>query len=177
MTHAICGNFFNPCHYSGPNKKMIRELISKFNRTIKERRAAPRRRHTALVRVWFDPDVKSEHAAELARSSCVMGETIDISSCGIGFLVPSIRIKEKYLVGQQRILNIELDLPTGKVYLRALGCRYEKVGIHISTERFLVGVQIVEIVGTDKEIFEAFLQSQGNRRVKVAAAGLEFGVD
>jgi len=155
---------------------MIRELISKFNRSLTERRAAPRRRHTALVRIWFDPDVNTERAAELARSSCVLGETVDISECGIGFVVPSIRLKEKYLVGQQRILNIELDLPNGKVFLRALGVRYEKIGIHISTERFMVGVHIIELVGADKEMFEEFLKSIG-RRVKVAAAGMELGID
>ena len=155
---------------------MIRELISRFNRSLSERMVAARRRHTALVRVWFDPDTNGERAAELARSSCVIGETVDLSRSGVGFIVPSIRIKEKYLVGQERILNIELDLPTGKVFLRALGCRYEKVGIHISTERFLVGVNIVELSGPDKEVYEAFLRS-GGRRIKAPAASLELGID
>jgi hypothetical protein len=135
-----------------------------------------RRRHTALVKVWFDPDVVSEREMELAKASCIIGETVDISRTGIGFIVPSIRLKEKYLVGQERKLNMEIDLPTGKVCLKAIGCRYEKVGIHISTERFLVGAHILTLTGEDKENYELFLRN-GNRRAKPAAASLELGID
>jgi hypothetical protein len=135
-----------------------------------------RRRHTAIVKVWFDPDVISEREMELAKASCIIGETVDISRTGIGFIVPSIRLKEKYLVGQERKLNMEIDLPTGKVCLKAIGCRYKKVGIHISTERFLVGAHILTLTGVDKENYELVLRN-GNRRAKPAAASLELGID
>ncbi|MFN2501200.1 MAG: hypothetical protein ABR530_04235 [Pyrinomonadaceae bacterium] len=134
-------------------------MITKFNRSVSERMVAPRRRHTAPVKVWFDPDVNTEQARDLARAGCILGETIDISRTGVGFLVPSIRVKEKYLVGHERVLNIEIDLPTGKVYMKAMGCRYEKVGLHISTERFLVGAHILSLSGVDKENYETFLRN------------------
>src|ERR1051325_11055250 len=111
---------------------MLRELINKFNRSLSERMVAPRRNHTAPIRVWFDAEVDTELSRERARAACIYGETVDISRSGIAFLVPSIRVKEKYLVGHDRDLNIEVDLPTGKVYMRAMGKRYEKVGVHIS---------------------------------------------
>jgi c-di-GMP-binding flagellar brake protein YcgR len=155
---------------------MIREIISKVNRSLSERMVSARRRHTALIKIWFDPDVNSERAVELARSSCIVGETVDISRTGIGFVVPSIRVKEKYLVGQERKLNVEIDLPTGKIQMRAIGRRYKKVGIHISTEKFLVGAQILDITGPDKENYERFLRN-GNRRVKAPPASLELGID
>jgi hypothetical protein len=155
---------------------MIRELITRFNRSLSERMVSARRRHTAPLKVWFDADVNSERAQELARSACILGETVDISRSGIGFLVPSIRLKEKYLVGQDRNLNIEIDLPTGKVHIRAIGRRYEKVGIHISTERFLVGAEIMSIDDVDKENYETFLKN-GNRRLKTAPRELELGID
>jgi hypothetical protein len=135
-----------------------------------------RRRHTAPIKVWFDADVNSERAQEMARSACILGETVDISRTGVGFLVPSIRVKEKYLVGQDRNLNIEIDLPTGKVYMRAIGRRYEKVGIHVSTERFFVGAHILDLTGTDKENYETFLKN-GNRRLKNPAGSFELGID
>lgn len=155
---------------------MIRELITKLNRSLSDRMVSSRRRHTAPVKVWFDPDVNTERAREIARAACILGETVDISRTGIGFLVPSIRLKEKYLVGQQRNLNLEIDLPTGKVLVRAIGCRYEKVGMHISTERFLVGAQILTLTGSDKEHYELFLKN-GNRGMKQAAGTLELGID
>src|SRR5688572_18567626 len=128
---------------------MLRELISKINRSMSERLVAPRKKHSAPIKLWFDADVPSERAQEAARAACIIGETIDVSRSGIGFLVPSIRTKEKYLVGQERNVNVEIDLPTGKVYMRVLGKRYKKVGIHISTERFLVGAAISDLVGAD----------------------------
>ncbi len=155
---------------------MIRELITRLNRSLSERMVSARRRHTAPIKVWFDPDTNTERARELARSACILGETVDISRTGIGFLVPSIRHNEKYLVGQDRVVNVEMDLPTGKVNLRVVGCRYKKVGIHISTEKFLVGAHITGLSGADKENYETYLRN-GNRRVRGSAASLELGID
>ena len=155
---------------------MIRELITRFNRSLSERMVSSRRRHRAPMKVWFDPDTKSERALHLAKAACILGETVDISRSGIAFIVPSIRSQEKYLVGQERDLNIEIDLPTGKIQMRVIGRRYEKVGIHISTERFLVGAQIQELTGNDKEMYETFLKA-GPRRAKSSAGALELGID
>ncbi|MBV9214551.1 MAG: PilZ domain-containing protein [Acidobacteria bacterium] len=148
---------------------MIRELISKLNRSLSDRLVSARRRHKAPMKVWFDPEVRTERGIELARAACILGETVDMSRTGLAFLVPSIRVKEKYLVGHERPLNIEIDLPNGKVYLRAMGRRYEKVGLHVSTERFLVGVHISNLEGHDKDLYEAFLTG-GDRRPRAAAA-------
>lgn len=133
-----------------------------------------RRRHKAPIKIWFEPDMNSGRLRTDVAPECILGETADISRTGIGFIVPSIRIKEKYLVGQQRDLNIEIDLPTGKVFMRAVGCRYEKVGIHISAERFFVGAQILSLSGTDKENYETFL-TNGSRGPKTATR-LEPGI-
>ena len=155
---------------------MIRELITRFNRSLSERMVSARRRHTAPMKVWFDADVNTERGREVAQAACIFGETVDISRSGIAFLVPSIRVKEKYLVGHERNLNVEIDLPTGKVYLRAIGKRYEKVGIHISTERFFVGAHILSLTGQDRENYETFLRN-GTRRAKGQAAGFELSAD
>lgn len=155
---------------------MIRELITKFNRSLSERMVSSRRHHKAPIKVWFDPEMNTERSREAARSACILGETVDMSRTGIGFLVPSIRVKEKYLVGHERNLNIEIDLPNGKIFMRAMGRRYEKVGVHVSTERFLVGAHILNLAGADKENYEAFLKN-GNRGVKPVGASLELGID
>ncbi len=126
---------------------------------MSERMVAPRRKHSAPIKLWFDADLPGERAQEAARAACITGETIDISRTGISFLVPSIRTKEKYLVGQERNVHVEIDLPTGKVYMRVLGKRYKKVGIHISTEKFLVGATICNLSGTDLENYETFLRT------------------
>lgn len=155
---------------------MIRELITRFNRSLSERMVSARRRHTSPMKVWFDPDINTERAHDAARAACILGETVDISRTGIGFLVPFIRLKEKYLVGHERPLNVEIDLPNGRVHMRLMGVRYEKVGMHTSTERFLVGAHILSVSEVDKETYELFLRN-GNRGRKRTAASLELGID
>lgn len=147
---------------------MIRELISKLSRSFSEKLVAPRRSFTAPMKVWFDPDVKSERAVEAARAACILGETVDMSRTGIAFLVPFIRVKEKYLVNQDRTLNVEIDLPGGKVSMRVLGKRYEKIGMHTSVERFHVGAEITSITGADLEAYEYFLKHGGRRAMTTA---------
>lgn len=155
---------------------MFRKLISKFNSSLSESMVSSRRRHTAPVKIWFEPEINSERARELARSACVLGETFDISRSGISVIVPSIRVKEKYLVGHERPLHIEMELPTGKVEMTVMGKRYEKVGVHISTERFLVGAHILKLTGGDKEAYETFLK-RGHRGTRRATGSLELGID
>ena len=155
---------------------MLRELINKLSRSVSEQMVPSRRPYAAPLKVWFDPDVQSERAMDAARAACIMGETVDMSSSGIGFNVPFIRLKEKYLVNQDRKLNVEIDLPNGKVYLRVLGRRYEKVGMHSSAERFLVGASIDSLTGTDRENYEAFLRN-GDRRPRTAAKPVGISID
>lgn len=87
------------------------------------------------------------------------GETVDISETGIGFVVASIRIKEKYLVGQDRVLNVELELAGKRIQMRVIGRRYERVGIHASTERYLVGAEITEMSPEDRQKYDYFLRN------------------
>ncbi len=154
---------------------MLRKLISKINGSLSESMVSSRRRHTAPVKIWFEPEINSERARELARSACILGETYDISRSGIAVIVPSIRYKEKYLVGHELTLNVEIDLPTGKVHMKVMGKRYEKVGTEIATERFLVGANILSLTGVDKENYETFLKR--GHRARRPTGSLELGID
>ena len=155
---------------------MFRKLISRFNSSLSESMVSSRRRHTTPVKIWFEPEINSDRARELARSACVFGETFDISRSGVSFVVPSIRIKEKYLVGHERPLHIEMDLPGGKVEMTVMGKRYEKVGVHISTERFLVGAQIMSVATSSKDTYETFLK-RGHRGSRRTTGSLELNID
>ncbi len=88
----------------------------------------------------------------------IRGETKDLSKTGIAFIVPSIRIREYYLVGASRPLNVEVDLPNGKIRMQMVGMRYEQIGIHDSVSDFLVGAKITKMDKADREVFEDFLQ-------------------
>jgi len=137
---------------------MLRELVSRFSSTIAERRASVRKKHSLPVKVCFSPAKSLVRSAGRCDETFLSGETTDISETGIGFIVSAIRIKENYLVGPDRKLNVEMDVSGQKIRMQVCGVRYERVGIHLSTERYLIGAQIVAINDEDKEAYDHLLR-------------------
>jgi len=138
---------------------MLRELVSKFSVSWIERRASLRKKFQVPVKVCFAPEHNPHNITTSCEELFLAGETVDLSESGVAFVVASIRIKEKYLVGQERILHVELELAGKKVQMRVLGKRYERVGIHASTERYLVGAAITEMSPGDRQNYEYFLKN------------------
>lgn len=153
---------------------MLRKLIAKINKTVSERRAAPRHSYQIPIKIWFDSIHKTENPHSTNGGSLTAwGETKDLSLSGIGFFVPSIRIQENYLVGGSRPLNVELDLPDGKLQMQVIGRRYEQSGEHLSASRYLIGASISEISPENFEIYKQFLLSGKKSSVKVGSFELE----
>jgi len=42
---------------------MIRDIISRFARTVTERRASPRKKFQLPIKIWFDPDPSIHRSA------------------------------------------------------------------------------------------------------------------
>jgi hypothetical protein len=155
---------------------MLRELASRFSVTWIERRASVRKKYQVPVKVCFAPEENPHNITRPCDESFLSGETVDLSETGLAFVVSSIRIKEKYLVGQERALNVELDLAGKTVRMQVLGKRYERVGIHASTERYLVGAAITHMGQDDRQKYEYFLKN-GKKLLKTAGVpALEMGV-
>ncbi len=151
---------------------MIRKLVTRLTGLVHERTHSARKRFNAPIKISIEPYGKGIHTT--CDTLFMAGETCDLSRSGIGFIVPSIRIKEFYLVGQERELNVEIDLPGGKIKMKVYGRRYERVGIHTSVERYLIGAEIIEMSQADREMYEHFLR-HGMRRKNAASPSLEMG--
>jgi hypothetical protein len=134
---------------------------------------APRRKHQVPVKVWYEPEKSNGRLKQSTENLFMSGETHDLSTSGIGFLVSSIRIKENYLVGENRVLNAEIDLPGAKVRMQIIGRRYEQVGIHVSSSRYLIGASICQIQEADREVYEHFLQFGDARKKGSLALGID----
>lgn len=146
-----------------------------FSKSITERVISPRKNYEVPIKIWFEPDKNTGRLKMPVENLVITGETKDMSRSGIGFIVSAIRIHENYLVGGGRILNAELDLPGGKIQMQIVGMRYEEVGQHISTARFLVGARITQMSDENREIYEYFLR-HGNKRKKGSfALGIDKG--
>ena len=153
---------------------MIRRLISKFNKSITKRVVSARHNYEVPIRVWIEPDRNTGRLQKPVEHLSISGETKDLSKTGIAFVVPAIRLREYYLVGESRTLNAELDLPGGKIQMQIVGQRYEQVGKHISEAKFLIGAKILRVNDRQREAYEEFLQF-GRKRDK--AKGFELGIE
>ena len=134
-------------------EKSIRRLAAELNGFFLSRRSAPRK--TLCVPV----SIRLAEEKSKGGNSTVAGETKDLSKSGIAFFAPCIRLADKYLVGENRPLLIELDLPNGRVTMRVRGVRYEQIGIHDSTAKYMIGAQIESISDADRALYEEYLRS------------------
>ena len=153
---------------------MIRRLISKFNKSITKRVVSARHNYEVPIKITIEPSGITGSLRKSMEFLSISGETKDLSKTGIAFVVPAIRLREYYLVGENRTLNAELDLPGGKIAMQIVGQRYEQVGQHISEARFLIGASILRMSGEEREAYEYFLQNGRKRR---KAKGFELGID
>lgn len=136
---------------------MLREIATRFSKVMAVRRAAPRKKVSVAVRVRFAPINGAAGHLKNSEKLSLSGATQDISSCGIGIIVPSIRLEQNYLVGQDRVLIVEMDIHDRTIIMKVIGRRYEEVGQHLSVKRFLVGAEIIEMSPTDRAAYDYFV--------------------
>lgn len=153
---------------------MIRELVTKLSSVFERNSHHARKKCDVPVRISFAPIKTTGNLHKTMDGLGISGEAFDLSKGGIGFIVSAIRIREFYLVGQERTLIVEVDLPAGKVKFKAVGRRYEKIGQHLSNEKYFVGAEITEISGRNKQLLEEFLRF-GVTHPNASAASLEMG--
>lgn len=155
---------------------MIRELVTKLSGLMERNSHSIRKKCDAPIRVSFEPVYTTGNLHTTMEGLSISGEAADVSKTGIAFIVASIRLKEFYLVGQDRKLNLELDLPEGKVRMKVIGRRYIKIGQHLTDERFFVGAEIVEMTAENRQIYDEYLRF-ALKRGKSTAPSLEMGID
>jgi hypothetical protein len=151
---------------------MIRKLVARLNSSVTKQIVAPRREFNVPIKVSITPQLNTGKLNMPPAEFSIRGETKDLSKTGIAFIVSSIRIREYYLVGENRPLNVEVDLPNGKIRMQMVGMRYEQIGIHNSMSEFLVGAKITKIAETDREVYEDFLRL-GNAAKKAGVLQLK----
>lgn len=152
---------------------MIREFFARFNKTVVKQVVSSRYPFEVPIKLTFERDNKIGGLKTPPVSLCISGETKDLSQSGISFTVSAIRLQENYLVGEDRVLNAELDLPNGKVSMKIVGRRYEQLGETNSAGKFLIGAKIEQMPPEHQEFYENFLRN-GNKITP--AKVLKFGV-
>ena len=149
---------------------LIRKLASQLTGFVMSRLTAPRKKLCVPVTISLGSEKDTNH-----KTLFLKGETKDLSKSGVAVIVPSIRLREKYLVGENRTLYAQLDLPNGKIKVELVGCRYEQMGIHDSIATYLIGARILKISENDRLLYEEYLK-HGDALKVVAKAELAAGI-
>ncbi|GIU81855.1 MAG: hypothetical protein D6687_02015 [Acidobacteria bacterium] len=152
----------------------LRKLLRKLNESLTKKLSSKRFQARFPIKVTIYPEIVTGKLKSARRPSLsISGETVDLSKTGVGFVVSAIRLKEHYLVGENRTLYSEIDLPNGKVRMELLGVRYEQIEIHDSESKYLIGARIISIDPMSKEIYEEFLRLRGRIKPKKQNFSLE----
>lgn len=145
--------------------------MSRFSESVFGLRKPERKLGACPIKISVSPEIHTQSRLERFSQAkaeniekqqlTVSGETRDLSENGLSFIVPSIRLDSCYLVGSHEVLEMEIDLPNGRVKLEAVGCRYEQIeDLHASAGRFLVGAKISRIAEKDRALLADFLRGE-----------------
>ncbi len=137
--------------------EIARSVVSRFRRFVGERRNAKRLK----VRLPFTLSISSAATRRdgVRRINSIDGYTLDLSPNGLALIVPSIRLGDHHLVGENRILNLMLELPGGPVEMKVTPIRYEAFEEGERQLGYLIGVAITEMSDANRAKFSDYVSS------------------
>ena len=98
-----------------------------------------------------------DNDVQTSDSSLVfLGRTQDLSADGLGMVLPSTIIDERFCSGENR-LNLSLHVPGGVIGLEVSPVRCERLNTPYSGQGYLLGTRITNVV--DRAQFEKYLDS------------------
>lgn len=137
--------------------ELMRSIVARMRVYVGNRRRARRYRRSVPFNVsLFDPKLSRE---QLEHAPYLEGATSDLSSSGLGLIVPAIRINDRYLTAPDQTLHVLLEFPSGQIEMRVAPVRYEQLDRERAPQGgYLIGVRIVEMSDDARTRFEEYLQ-------------------
>jgi hypothetical protein len=77
----------------------------------------------------------------------------------MALIVPAITLDEHHLVGENRSLKVQLELPTGPVDMEVRPVRYERLEEHGSETGYLIAVKIVKMSEEDRAKYSKYVST------------------
>lgn len=138
--------------------ELMRSIANRLREMVGNRRRAPRHPARAVVVVSLVV-ARTAGARTPPNLPTIAGHTRDMSATGLALIVPAIRIGERYLTGEDHLLNVTLKLPGGAVQLQAAPVRYEQLAEDDADIGYLIGVHIKEMSDRDRTLFTEYLRT------------------
>ncbi|HYP54637.1 MAG TPA: PilZ domain-containing protein [Pyrinomonadaceae bacterium] len=136
----------------------MRSIAGRLRALVGARRSARRYRVRVTAAVSL-VDAKPNAPPLTPPLAC---HTVDISASGLALAVPSIRVGERYLTGDGRLLLVALELPSGPLALRAAPVRYER--LEEPDTGYIIGARITSFDGGDGTPLAEFLRTLAGDR-------------
>jgi hypothetical protein len=93
------------------------------------------------------------------------GHTLDLSVNGLALIVSAITLDEHHLVGENRTLSVQLELPVGPVEMQVSPVRYERLDDHMSETGYLIAVKIVKISDEERAKYTKYVSALLERKL------------
>jgi len=142
--------------------EFARAVVSRLRQLVGDRRHSKRRN----VRLPFSLSLASPaKGLNGTRRVCNMeGHTLDLGTNDMSLITPKITLDEHHLVGENRGLNLRLELPSGPVELQVMPVRYESLEEHETETGYLIGVKIVSMPEADRAKFAEYVANLIERK-------------
>ncbi len=135
--------------------------MSRLRQYMGDRRRSLRR----MVRLNFRLSLASpaRNLNGTRKVSSIDGHTMDLGEHGLALIVPAITLGEHHLVGENRSLELNLELPAGPIEMQVMPVRYERLDEHKTETGYLIGVKILEMTDEARSAFSDYLKTLSGR--------------
>ncbi len=137
--------------------ELTRAIVSHLRQFVGDRRHS--KRHNVRLQFTLAMASPKKVVNGTRRISTLAGHTLDLSATGLALIVPAITLGEHHLVGENRSLNVKLELPAGAVEMQVTPVRYESLEEHETETGYLIGVRIAAMTDEDRAKFAAYVAS------------------
>lgn len=132
-----------------------------------ERRRVRRLRVKCEVELVANLSLLDNDVQNTDSSLVFLGRTLDLSAAGLGMILPSTIIDERFCSGLNR-LNLSLHVPGGVIGLEVSPVRCERLNTAYSGQAYLLGTKITNI--ENRAQFEEYLETLGGSGAKTRKA-------
>lgn len=142
--------------------ELTRSIVARVRQYFGDRRHQTRQKVYLTFSLSLASQTKSLNGTR--RVSTMQGHTSDVSPNGLSLIIPKITLGEHHLVGENRPLNVKLELPVGPVEMQVIPIRYESLDEHETETGYLIGVRIVGMPDGDRAKFADYVSSLPGRK-------------
>ena len=139
--------------------ELIRSVVARMRSFVRDRRRSPR----LFIRLPFSVSLVRKANGNGSRERCLRGHTRDLSLNGLALNVPQVHLDGFHLASDNRELQMNLELPSGPLFMHVVLRRYERVSEAELGCGYLLGVEIVKISDQDRERYTKFITERVNK--------------